>query len=61
MHYLLYLLSQKCLLQPHGQWQRLLDKEMLVQDLKLQLKHQRKPKEMEKEIKNIQCPKFVTA
>lgn len=53
MHYLLYLLSQKHLLQHHGQWQRLPDREMLGQDLKLLLKCQRKPEEVEKYFNKI--------
>lgn len=53
MHYLLYLLSQKCLLQPHAQWQRLPDREMPGQDLTLLLKHQRKPEEVEEEVNKI--------
>lgn len=48
MHYLLYLLSQIYLLQPHDQWQRLPDRETPGQDLMLLLKHQRKPEELEK-------------
>lgn len=53
MHYLLYLLSQKCLLQPHALWQRLPDREMPGQDLTLLLKHQRKPEEVEEEVNKI--------
>lgn len=59
MHYLLDLLFQKCLLQPHGLWQRLPDKEMPGRDLKLLLKYQRKP-EVEKEINKIWRYIFIT-
>jgi len=41
------------LLQPHGLWQKLPDREMPGQDLKLLLKRQRKPEEVEKEINKI--------
>lgn len=61
MHYLPYLLSQKCLLQPHDQWQRLPDREMPGQDLMLLLKHQRKPEEVEKEVNKIWHHIFIIA